>query len=52
MNGTRYLADTHIVLWALADDARLGERHRAILLSSAEVYFSAATLWEIAIKKS
>jgi PIN domain nuclease of toxin-antitoxin system len=52
MSGTRYLADTHIVLWALADDTRLGERHRAILLSPAEVYFSAATVWEIAIKKA
>jgi PIN domain nuclease of toxin-antitoxin system len=49
---TRYLADTHILLWALADDARLPERHREILLSDAEVYFSAASVWEIAIKKA
>jgi PIN domain nuclease of toxin-antitoxin system len=52
MNGTRYLADTHVVLWALASDKRLVERHRAILLSPAEVFFSAASVWEIAIKKS
>jgi PIN domain nuclease of toxin-antitoxin system len=49
---TRYLADTHILLWALADDARLPEQHREILLSDAEVYFSAASVWEIAIKKA
>jgi PIN domain nuclease of toxin-antitoxin system len=47
----RYLADTRILLWALASDQRLSERHRAILLSTAEVYFSAASVWEIAIKK-
>jgi PIN domain nuclease of toxin-antitoxin system len=52
MSGMRYLADTHILLWALADDKRLPERHRAILLSGAEVFFSAASVWEIAIKKS
>lgn len=48
----RYLADTHVLLWALASDKRLPKRHRAILLSTAEVYFSAASVWEIAIKKS
>ena len=52
MNGPRYLADTHILLWALADDERLPKRHRTILLSDAEIYFSAASIWEIAIKKS
>ena len=52
MTETRYLADTHILLWALGDDKRLPERHREILLSSAEVFFSAASVWEIAIKKS
>ena len=52
MTGKRYLADTHILLWALADDKRLPERHRAILLSGAEVFFSAASVWEIAIKKA
>jgi PIN domain nuclease of toxin-antitoxin system len=52
MSETRYLADTYILLWALGDDDRLAERHRAILLSAAEVFFSAASVWEIAIKKS
>ena len=52
MTGKRYLADTHILLWALADDRRLPGRHRTILLSGAEVFFSAASVWEIAIKKA
>ncbi len=52
MTGTHYLADTHIMLWAVGNDKRLPERHRAILLSTAEVFFSAASIWEIAIKKS
>ncbi len=52
MRSTRYLADTHILLWSIGNDKRLPERHRAILLSEAEVFFSAASIWEIAIKKS
>ncbi len=52
MTGTRYLAGTHILLWAIGNDKRLPERHRTILLSTAEVFFSAASVWEIAIKKT
>jgi len=52
MSEARYLADTHILLWALADDRRLTAQHRAILLSGADIFFSAASIWEIAIKKS
>ena len=52
MSGTRYLADTHILLWAAGDDARLPQRHREILLSDAQIFFSAASVWEMAIKKS
>ena len=52
MSELRYLADTHILLWALSDDERLPRRHRKILLSEAEIFFSAASIWEIAIKKS
>jgi PIN domain nuclease of toxin-antitoxin system len=47
-----YLADTHILLWALDDDGRLPKRHREILLTSAAIFFSAASIWEIAIKKA
>jgi PIN domain nuclease of toxin-antitoxin system len=47
----RILLDTHIALWALTDDPRLPDRARALILDEkAEIYFSAATVWEIAIK--
>ena len=40
------------MLWSLANDARLKTPHRKILNSDAQVFFSAASIWEIAIKKS
>ncbi len=47
----RLLLDTQIALWALTDDVRLGETARALILDAGnEVFASAATLWEIAIK--
>lgn len=52
MSTVQYLADTHILLWALNDDKRLQKRHRDILLSDASVLFSAASIWEISIKTS
>lgn len=47
-----FLADTHIILWSISDDRRLSEHHRAILASDAVVFASAASVWEIAIKRS
>ncbi|TGP95895.1 MULTISPECIES: type II toxin-antitoxin system VapC family toxin [unclassified Mesorhizobium] len=47
-----FLADTHIILWSISDDRRLSEHHRAILVSEALVFVSAASVWEIAIKRS
>jgi PIN domain nuclease of toxin-antitoxin system len=47
----RVLLDTHILLWALAAPRRLNRETRATIESSAtEVLFSAASIWEIAIK--
>lgn len=47
----RLLLDTHIVLWALTDDRRLGALARKLIADPAnEVYVSAATIWELAIK--
>ncbi|PKO29456.1 MAG: PIN domain nuclease [Betaproteobacteria bacterium HGW-Betaproteobacteria-9] len=47
----KVLVDTHILLWAAADSASLSEKAREILLSgSAELHFSAASIWEVAIK--
>jgi PIN domain nuclease of toxin-antitoxin system len=49
----RLLLDTHVFLWWLADDPSLGSETRdAIADSRNVVYVSAATVWEIAIKKS
>jgi len=47
-----FLADTHIILWSISNDPRLNEQHRAILASDAVVFASAASVWEIAIKRS
>jgi PIN domain nuclease of toxin-antitoxin system len=47
----RLLLDTHLLLWALAEPERLDATTRAVLEDpSNEVLFSAASLWEIAIK--
>ena len=47
----RALLDTHVLLWWLVDDERLGDRARDLLADrSSEVFFSAASSWELAIK--
>ncbi len=47
----RLLLDTHILLWWFADDPALPRAaRRAIAEPRAEVFVSAATAWEIAIK--
>jgi len=52
MTSARFLADTHIILWSISDDKRLSDHYRAILASDAVVFASAASVWEIAIKRS
>ncbi len=47
----RVLLDTHVLLWALSAPKRLGKEARtAIEDTGNEVMFSAASIWEIAIK--
>jgi PIN domain nuclease of toxin-antitoxin system len=46
----RVLLDTHILLWALADDPRLSSKAQKLIENAAEIYVSAATFWEMAIK--
>lgn len=47
----RLLLDTHVLLWALADHERLDLTTRALLEDAeTDVLFSAASIWEIAIK--
>jgi PIN domain nuclease of toxin-antitoxin system len=49
---TSLLLDTEALIWWDANDARLGGRARAAIQEASEVYVSAATAWEIAIKAS
>jgi PIN domain nuclease of toxin-antitoxin system len=47
----RLLLDTHIALWGIADEDRLGAALRRTLEDPAnDVFVSVITLWEIAIK--
>ena len=47
------LLDTHVLLWWLADDPGLSEKQRSAIADPANVvYVSAASAWEIAIKKA
>lgn len=47
------LLDTHVLIWALSDDARLSSPARqAIVAGETLVFVSAATAWEITIKKA
>jgi PIN domain nuclease of toxin-antitoxin system len=47
----RLLLDTHILLWALDEPVRLDQQTRDLLEDPTnEVLFSAASIWEIAIK--
>lgn len=47
----RLLLDTHAFLWWVADDPRLPERARSVIAAGDnEIFFSAASAWEIAIK--
>ena len=49
----RLLLDTHVLLWALAGSPRLNAAARDAILDDAnEVFVSAASLWEAAIKRS
>ena len=45
------LLDTHIALWAVTDDARLPMRAKDLIVDPGnDVWVSAASVWEIAIK--
>ena len=47
------LLDTHILLWWLADSKSLSKTARALIGNGAQTIFvSAATAWEMAIKKA
>jgi PIN domain nuclease of toxin-antitoxin system len=47
-----FLLDTHVFLWLDAGSPRLSERTRALVLRTDQaVYVSAASFWEIAVKR-
>ena len=46
----RVLLGTHILLWTLTEDPRLSGKARKLIENAAEIYISAATFWEMAIK--
>ena len=49
----RLLLDTRTLLWWLADDSRLGPHARALIADAGnEAWVSAATAWELSIKKA
>jgi PIN domain nuclease of toxin-antitoxin system len=46
------LLDTHVVLWWLTDDAALSDDLKERLDHEPDIYVSAATVWELAIKQA
>ena len=47
----KLLLDTHLLIWALTDDPRLTEATRTMMDDPKnESYFSALSVWEVAIK--
>jgi PIN domain nuclease of toxin-antitoxin system len=49
----KYLLDTSVWLWSLADPERINKKGRQLLASGREeIYLSAASAWEISIKSA
>ncbi len=47
----RFLLDTHVLLWWLLDDPRLGSKPRALIADdNSEVFFSIVSCWEASVK--
>jgi PIN domain nuclease of toxin-antitoxin system len=46
----RLLLDTHIYIWAVMDNRKLTKAARKIILDADDVFVSAASIWEAAIK--
>ena len=48
----KYLVDTHLLIWTVLDSAKLSDKAKNILEEDDnEYYFSAASVWEIALKR-
>jgi len=49
----RILLDTHIILWAVTDSPKLPDAAREMIQDERNrIYFSSASIWEVAIKHS
>lgn len=49
----QYLLDTHILLWWLSGDKKLGKKRTDLIAKSTNhIIVSTVTIWEIVIKKS
>lgn len=46
----RLLLDTHVYIWAVMGNRKLTKAARKIILDADEVFVSAASIWEAAIK--
>ncbi len=47
----KILLDTHIILWALTNDERLSQKAEMIISKTEnEIWYSAASVWEVTIK--
>jgi PIN domain nuclease of toxin-antitoxin system len=47
----KYMLDTHAFLWFVLDDRRISAKAKSIIQDSKnEIFFSAASAWEMAIK--
>jgi PIN domain nuclease of toxin-antitoxin system len=49
---TGLLLDTHVLLWLLDDNSRLGAAARQRIGRASQLYVSGASVWEIQIKSS
>lgn len=47
----RLLLDTHVWIWWYTGDERLGRRARSLIKNASNVHISAASAWEMAIKR-
>lgn len=48
----RILLDSHVFIWAVTDHPKLSKEGRELIENAVEVYVSAASIWEIAIKSA
>ncbi len=47
----RLLLDTHIVIWALANDPKLPKKARSLILDDEnDIYVSVVSVWEVVVK--